>query len=154
GMGQSVIARTLSSAMQKPSGEILAVLFQSPEDFLNMLLVIIHVLGIDKNVVEVDNNTDVQEISEDGIDEALESSRSVGKSLRDDIPLMRAISGPECSFPLITFSNSYKMVCMAKIELGIDFGLTRGIKKVRNEGKRIAILLGDLVKTSKIHTQT
>uniref|UniRef100_A0A0W0FEJ3 Uncharacterized protein n=1 Tax=Moniliophthora roreri TaxID=221103 RepID=A0A0W0FEJ3_MONRR len=113
---------------------------------------IVHVLRIDENVVEVDDNTDVQEISKDGIDEALESGRSVGESFGDDVPLIRAVSGPECSFPLVTFSNSYKMVRMAKIKLGIDFGLTQGIEKVGNEGKRIAVLLGDLVKTSKIHT--
>uniref|UniRef100_A0A0W0FVA6 Uncharacterized protein n=1 Tax=Moniliophthora roreri TaxID=221103 RepID=A0A0W0FVA6_MONRR len=56
-----------------------AVLLESPKDLLDMLLMVVHVFGVDKNVVKVDDNTDVQQVSENGVDKMLESGRSVTK---------------------------------------------------------------------------
>ena len=111
------------------------------------------IMRIDENVVEVDYDADIEHVSEDGVDEPLESSRSVRESFGYDIPLVGSISGVECGFPLVAVCDSYEMVRMAKIELGVDASLTRGIEQVGDKGKWITVLLGDLVESTVIHTE-
>uniref|UniRef100_A0A0W0GFU7 Uncharacterized protein n=1 Tax=Moniliophthora roreri TaxID=221103 RepID=A0A0W0GFU7_MONRR len=130
-----------------------AMLLKLLKDLLDMLLVVIHVFRVDEDVIEVDDNTDVQQVSENGVNKMLESSRSVCQSFRNDIPLVRAISGVKCSFPLVTISDPYKMVCMAEVELCIDRGFAQSIEQVGDERKWVSVLLGDLVKTPKVYTQ-
>ena len=50
------------------------------ENLPDMLLMEVHIFGIDKDVVKVDNDRDVQHINEDCIDKSLESSWGVGQA--------------------------------------------------------------------------
>ena len=63
------------------------VLAESSEDFLDMFLVVHGVVGVDEDVVEVDNNADVEEVGEDVVDKLLESCGGVRNSKRHDLPL-------------------------------------------------------------------
>ena len=58
------------------------------------------------------------------------------------------------SLPFITFSNADKVISMSEIKGSVDMCFASSIKEVRDERKRIAVLLGDFVKTSKIHTES
>ena len=46
------------------------------------------------------------------------------------------------------------MVGVAEVDLGVDTSFTGAVQKVRNEGKRIAILLGDLVECPEVDAET
>ena len=59
----------------------------------------------------------------------------------------------ECSFPFISRCDANEVVCMSKVNLGIDSSLTRHIEKVSNEWKQIPILLCNFVKSSIINTK-
>ena len=53
---------------------------EAAKDFFDVLPVRVHVVGEDEDVVEVDDDTVVEEVLENVVHETLESGRSVGKS--------------------------------------------------------------------------
>ena len=58
------------------------VLPESPEDFLDVLPMILEIIRVDKDVVQIDYNAYVEEVREDLVNEALERRRGVRKSER------------------------------------------------------------------------
>ena len=68
-----------------------------------MLSVDFDVVGVDEDVVEVDDNTNIEHVSEDIIHEFLECCWGVGESEGHDLPFKRSIAHSECGLPLITF---------------------------------------------------
>ena len=54
----------------------------------------------------------------------------------------------EHSFPFVSRCNANKVVCVSKVDLGIDLSLVRCIKKVSTEWKQILILLCNFIESS------
>jgi hypothetical protein len=79
------------------------VLLELPEYFTDMFSVKLNVVGVDEDVVKIDNNTNIKHVSEDVVHESLEHYGGIGKSERHDLPFERSIADLECGFPLITF---------------------------------------------------
>ena len=50
------------------------------EHLPDMLLVRLHVLGVDEDVVEVHDDADIQHVSKDGVDKPLECCRGVSEA--------------------------------------------------------------------------
>ena len=121
------------------------VLSEALEDFVDVFLMGLKVLGVYQDVIQIDNNTDIEEIREDAIDELLESCGSICQAKGHDIPLEGTIPYAECSFPFITFCNVDQVVRMAEINLRVDLGLARGIKEVQYQREWVAVFLGQLV---------
>ena len=65
------------------------------EDLTDMFLMIRRVIGINEDVVQVDDHTNIQEITEDVVHEMLENCRSIGKSEGHNEPFKRTIAGLE-----------------------------------------------------------
>ena len=86
------------------------------KNLLDMLLMGFHVLRVDEDVIKVHNNTDIQHVSEDGIDKLLECCRSINDEVHDQ-PFIRPIVSAECSLPLIPWSNPDEMVCMLEVHI-------------------------------------
>jgi hypothetical protein len=61
-----------------------AVSAEAPEYFLYMLGVLRIIVGVDEDIIQIDDDVDVEQVSHDGVQEALESGRSIRKALRDD----------------------------------------------------------------------
>jgi len=76
---------------------------ESLEYFADMFSVDFNVVGVDEDVVEVDNNTNIEHVSEDVVHKSLERCRGVGKSEGHDLPFKRSIVRSERGLPLITF---------------------------------------------------
>ena len=85
-----------------------------------MLLVFCRVVGVDENVIEVDGNIYVEEITKDVIHESLESSWSIGQSERHNKPFEGSVASPECCLPFVTFRNADKMVGVMEINGGVE----------------------------------
>jgi len=49
-----------------------------------MLLVRLHILRVDEDVIEVHDNTDIQHVSKDGVDKALECCRGISEAKGHD----------------------------------------------------------------------
>ena len=118
-----------------------------------MFLMIHRVVGINEDVIEVDDHTHIQEITEDVVHETLESCRSIGKSKGHNEPFKRTVAGAESSFPFITICNMDKVIGMSDIDGGIDMGFTHSGKEVRNEQKGISILFGYFIETLEIYAE-
>ena len=76
---------------------------ETTENFADMLWVIVGVVGVNENVIKVGDNIDVEHVTEDVVDEALKSGRSVGESERHYKPFKGSISSAEGCFPFIAF---------------------------------------------------
>lgn len=96
-----------------------------------MRFVLGHIFGIDEDIVEVDDDTNVEEVAENIIHEALKSGGGVRKSEGHDEPFKRAIASAESGLPLFTISNTNKVISMSKVDFGEYAGFLRGIKEVR-----------------------
>ena len=106
------------------------------------------VVGINEDVIKVDDHAHIQEITEDVIHEMLESCGSICKSKGNE-PFKRTVVGSESSFPFITVHNMNKVIGMSEINGGVDTGFTRSGKEVGNERKGISILLVVLLRPQK-----
>ena len=76
------------------------------------------VFGVDEDIIQIHNDKDIKLFRQDLLDVALEGYRSVGQSKRYHQILEVAISGPESSFPLISFANSHLVIGTGEVELG------------------------------------
>ena len=92
-----------------------SVLSESSEYLSDMFPVVIKIIGVDQNVVQINENTYIQEIRENIIHKTLKSGRGIGKSEGHNTPLKRAILSAECSFPFITFTDPDKMIGMPDV---------------------------------------
>ena len=84
-------------------------------EFLGHASVFFLGVQVDENVVEVHQYTNIEQVAEDVIHEALESSGCVGESKRHYMPFEGAVASPESRFPFITLLDSDQMVGMCKI---------------------------------------
>ena len=60
----------------------------------------------------------------------------------------------EGSLPLITFYDMHKVICMTEIYGGVNTGFTCSRQVVRNKGKQVMVLLGNLVQSMEIDTES
>src|SRR5436190_22704849 len=98
-----------------------------------------------KDVIQVSQHVNIQEIQKNIIHKPLESGRGISKSERHNTPFKRPISGLESSFPFITFCYSDQVIGMMKIDFCIYLCFSWRIEQVTDEGKRISVLFGVLV---------
>ena len=78
------------------------------------------VVGIDQDVIQIDNDVDVCHIHENVVHESLKSCRSISKAFWLYQPLERSISSLESDFPFVSFGNAYEMIHMPEIDFGVD----------------------------------
>ena len=86
---------------------------ESLKDFLDMNLVLAHVIRIYEDIVKVYYYANIQHITEDVIHKLLKSGRSIGKSERNHQPFKGAIASAEGGFPFVTICYVNQMVGMA-----------------------------------------
>ena len=110
------------------------MLAQSPKHFLNVFFVILHIVRVNQDVVEVNYHADIEHICEYRVYEPLECGWGIGEAERHHQPLVGAVSGSEGHFPLVTISNANQMVCMLKVDFGVDLCLARRVEQVGDEG--------------------
>ena len=67
-------------------------------------------VGVDQDVVQINEDAYIQEIQEDVVHEVLKSSRSIGKSKRHDTPIKRSVASVESGFPFIALVDLDKVV--------------------------------------------
>jgi hypothetical protein len=90
-----------------------------------MLGVLGFVIGVDKDVVQVNDDVNIKQVGEERVKKSLESRRSIGEAFWDDSEVVRSIASLKRSFGLIALSNPEKMVSMSEIKFGIDTCLPR-----------------------------
>jgi hypothetical protein len=99
-----------------------AIFAKPREDFANMLLMSEHVLRVDEDVVEIDNNAYIEHIGEYIVHESLKGSGSIRETERHYEPFVRAIASAKSCFPLVSFRDSNEMICMFQVYFRVDLG--------------------------------
>ena len=110
------------------------MLAQLPKHFQNMFFVILHIVRVNQDVVEVNYHAAIEHICEYQVYEPLKCGQGIGEAERHHQPLVGAVSGSEGRFPLITISNANQMVCMLKVNFGVDLCSARTVKQVGDKG--------------------
>ena len=87
-------------------------LVETLEYFFNMPVMFRHVIQVDKYIIQIDHNTDIQKIRENIVYELLEDCRSISKTKR-------------YYSPFITIGDANQMVSMVKIYLWINLSFVR-----------------------------
>ena len=95
-----------------------------------MLFVLRKVVGIDQDVVQIDNDIDVYHIRENVIHESLKSCGSISKAFWHYQPLERSVSSPESCFPFVSLGNAYEMVRVTEIDFGVDSSFSWSVQQV------------------------
>ena len=83
----------------------------------------------------------------------MESSRSIGKAKRHNMPLEGTIAGMEGSLPLVPFVDLNKVVCVPEIDLSKESGLLRAIQEVGDACEWVSVFLRDSVEAPKVDTE-
>src|SRR5467141_3076636 len=97
-----------------------SVSMELSEYFPNMSFVLGNVVGIDENVVQINDDYNVNHIREDVVHESLKSCWCISKPFRHYQPLEGTITSSEGSLPFVSMRYSDKMVRMSEVDFGVD----------------------------------
>ena len=64
------------------SSGIETIFSEMPEYLLDMFTMEFQIVGVDEDIIQVDNNSDIKHVGEDIVHKSLKSGRSIGKSKR------------------------------------------------------------------------
>ena len=81
------------------------------------------VLGVDEDVIKVNNDEDIEFLGQDLVNVALEAGRGVGQPKRHYLVLEVAVSSLESRLLFIALFYPYPMVSTCEVELGESFCL-------------------------------
>ena len=95
-------------------------LVETLEYFFYMLVMFRHVIQVDKYIIQIDHDTDIQKVRENVVHKSLEGCRSISKTKRHYRPFKWTITCPKGSFPFITIDDANQMVSMVKIYFWVD----------------------------------
>ena len=123
---------------------------ETAENLGDMLLMVCRVIGVDEDVIEVDDHMNIQEVTKNVIHKSLEGRWSIGQSEWHNKPFKGTIAGVECGLPFVTFRNADKIIGIAEIYSCVEAGLARSCQEVRDERQWIAVFLGNLVQASEV----
>ena len=79
------------------------------------------VLGIDENVIEVNNDKNIEFFGQDLVNISLEAGWCVKQPKRHDLVLEMAVSSPKSCFPFIALFYPYSIIITCEIKLGKSF---------------------------------
>ena len=106
-----------------------SISLESLKDFLDVNLVLGHVIRIYEDIIEVYYYTNIQHVAEDVIHESLKSGGPIGKSEWNNQPFKGAVMSVEGGFPFITISYANQMVGMVQVDFGKYMSLLWGIEE-------------------------
>jgi hypothetical protein len=121
------------------------ILTESPEYFTDMLSVVLEVVGVDEDIIEVDDDRDVSEVGEDFVHETLEGRGRIAKTEGHNQEFKSAVAGPEGGFPFITRSDPDIEVAYPEVDFGVNTTFSSTVEEIGDEGERVAVFLGNFV---------
>ena len=80
------------------------------------------VCRINQYVIQVDDNTNIKQVSKDFVHVVLECGQGIAKAEVHNQEFKGPIVGPEGHFPFVAFSNPDKVVCPPEVKFGELFG--------------------------------
>ena len=119
-----------------------------------VLGMIILVLGIDQNVIEIDQDEVICVGVEDEVHHARECWRNVDKAERHDSVFVGTIACSECCLGDVLFANANLMIAHTEVKLGEYLSTFELFEKLIDVGKWILVLYGLLVQWAVVDTKS
>jgi len=88
----------------------------------------VHVIWVDKYIIQIDHNTDIQKVRKKVVHESLEGHKSIGKTEEHYRLLKWFITYSKSGLPFITISYVNQVVSIVKIYLCIYSSFVRWIQ--------------------------
>ena len=111
------------------------------KDLLSSFFVIFVVVGVDKEVIHVNDEPSLCDHISEGIGhESLKSGGRVGHAEEHYSGFIEASVGDEGGFPLVAFLDSDIVISPLYIKLGEDLGIFKFVNEVGNQGEGVCIL--------------
>jgi len=110
------------------------VFSEALEHFTDMVTMEIRIVGVDEDVIQVHEDTNIEEVAKNVVHELLKSGWRIGESERHYTPFKRAIASSECSFPFVAFMDSDKMVGMLEVNVGEQSCFTQAVQEIGDPG--------------------
>ena len=107
------------------------VLAKAPENFQNEAVVFLEVLGVNEDVVHVDDYPHVQHVGKNGLDHGLEGSGSVNYTEVYNYKLEEAITIVKTRLLLIIFLDPNKIKAILEVDLSELFSASKPILELR-----------------------
>src|SRR5882724_4598994 len=92
---------------------------ESAEYFPDMFLMLGDIVRINEDVIQIDDDTNVDHVSENVVHKSLEGCGSVSKPFRHYQPLKRPVSGSKSRLPFFSSGKSDKMIWVPEIDFGV-----------------------------------
>ena len=118
-----------------------------------MFCVLHLILGEDEDVIQVRQAGDIQAVMEYSIDVLLEHCWGIDEPKWHYVVLKVAVAHPEGHLPLITLLDLDQVVHQPDVKLSVHFHADQPVKRLVDQGQRVAVLLGEVVELSIVDTQ-
>jgi hypothetical protein len=79
---------------------------KTPQYFKDVFPMFGRIIGLDEYIVKVHDDAYIKQISKDVIHETMKDRGTVGQAEWHNLPFEQAVTGSECSFPLVVFGDS------------------------------------------------
>ena len=109
-------------------------------------------ININENVIQMHNDKDVKLLSKYLVDVSLEAYWCVCQTKRHHLVLKVTVSSLERGLPLVSFADSYLMVCTSKVELGKLLSPSQLIQQLPNQWQRIPVLDNKVIEALIVDT--
>ena len=107
------------------------VLIEASENFQNEAVVFLEVLGVNKDVVYINDYPYIQYIGKNGLDYSLEDNGSVDHTEVYNYKLEEAIVIAKSRLPLVAFLDPDKIKATLKVDLNKVFSTSKPILELR-----------------------
>jgi hypothetical protein len=124
------------------------------EDLANEFVVVLTRIGVDENIIKVNDTGNIQKIMEGVLNKSLKCRRGIGKTKRHDGVLEETKMGAESCLPFIALFDPDEVEGILQVDDHEMRTACNTINEVVGEREWIAIFLGDGVETSIVDTKT
>ena len=119
-----------------------------------MLDMLLEIVGVYKDVVEVDNSELIEVRTEDVIDVGLEGSGGSGKTERHDEVFKVTIAGTKGGFVFVSFGDAKTVVGFDDVQSSEILLATEAIEHLGDKRERISIFDHDPIEGTIVDTET
>jgi len=110
------------------------VFSEASEHFMDMVMMEIRIIGVDEDVVQVNEDTNIEVVAKNVVHESLKGGWRISESKRLNTPFKGAIVGLECGFPFVTFVDLDKMTGMSEINVREQSCFTWTVQEIGDLG--------------------
>src|SRR4051812_27655427 len=121
------------------------------KNLANMFGMVLVILAVDQDIINVYDDSDVEERSENILNQGLEGGWGIGESKGHDLVLIMTVPGAKSHFGDIILVDLDLVIARAEVNLGKYLGFIETINQIINQGNGKTILDSDLVQGSVVN---